>query len=57
MSMKKRLFNQFLLLLLLPGFAFSQAMNIRGKVTESNGDPVFGANVVIKGTDRGGFDR
>ncbi len=51
--MKKRLFNQFFLLLLLPGFAFSQAMNIRGKVTESNGDPVFGANVVIKGTDRG----
>ena len=33
--------------------AFAQNVDVTGKVTDNNGDPVIGANVIIKGTTKG----
>ena len=52
--MKKELsFIKLMLLLILPSFAFSQSVMVKGKVTEENGDPLFGVNVLLKGTAQG----
>ena len=52
--MKKQLFYfKLLLLLLVSSAAFSQAVTVRGKVTEANGDPLYGVNVTVKGTNKG----
>jgi hypothetical protein len=31
----------------------AQSMSVKGKITDDAGDPVFGANVVVKGTNLG----
>ena len=48
--MMKRFFN-ILAVALLPIMA--QAMVVTGQVTDSNGEPIIGANVVVKGTTAG----
>ncbi|MEP7269707.1 MAG: SusC/RagA family TonB-linked outer membrane protein [Saprospiraceae bacterium] len=51
----KKIFNifSFMLLLLLPGLTMAQAITVKGKVMEDNGDPLFGVNVLLKDTNRG----
>ena len=54
--MKKRLLPAFFALLLglcLPFVSKAQLLNITGKVTAQNGDPLPGVNVLLKGTSSG----
>jgi CarboxypepD_reg-like domain len=52
--MKKRLFFfKLMLLSLVTTVGFSQGVTVKGKVTESNGDPLYGVNVLVKGTNKG----
>lgn len=41
------------LLVLSSNFAFSQNNRVSGIVTDSNGEPLIGVNVLVKGTDKG----
>ena len=43
-----RLLSVLLSLVLLPGLAFAQSATIEGTVTDANGDPLIGANVIIE---------
>jgi TonB-linked SusC/RagA family outer membrane protein len=52
-TIKTRLFKGFILLLFLISSSFSWAQTIRGVVSDSIGNPLPGANVVIKGTTNG----
>lgn len=52
-KMKTRVFLGLLLLLLCSLEVFAQQRTIRGTVKDSNGDPIIGANVMIKGTSSG----
>lgn len=49
--MRKKIFSVVVLCLLF-SVAFSQNMDITGKITDENGNPVYGATVVVKGTTR-----
>lgn len=52
--MKKHLtFFKFLILILLPALCHGQAVALKGKVTEANGTPLYGVNILIKGTNKG----
>lgn len=41
------------LLLLFPTFVFAQKYTVSGQVSDTQGDPVTGANVIVKGTTNG----
>lgn len=41
------------LLLLFPTFMFAQKVTVRGQVKDTQGEPIIGANVAIKGTSTG----
>lgn len=43
----------YLLFLLLPTMLFAQKLNVTGKVTDIQGEPVIGATVLIEGTKTG----
>ena len=45
--------KNFLLLLLLPFFSFSQELSIKGTILDELNEPIAGANVVIKNTTKG----
>ena len=42
-----------LCLLLFPTFVFAQKLTVSGQVKDALGEPVIGANVVVKGTTNG----
>ena len=46
--MKKQLRLWMLLFVLVPGMAFGQSATINGNVTDENGEPLIGANVLIE---------
>lgn len=53
---KKRLYKRIiplLCLLLFPTFLFAQKLTVNGQVKDTQGEPVTGANVAIKGTTTG----
>ena len=50
--MSKRFFTTLLALLLIGAQAFAQT-SVSGKVTDSSGEPLVGANVLVKGTTNG----
>lgn len=39
--------------ILLPGLLFAQNKSIKGKVTDADGEPLIGVNIIIKGTTTG----
>ncbi|WP_193743955.1 hypothetical protein [Algibacter lectus] len=43
-----------LLFLLITTLSFSQ-ITVSGNVTDNNGEPIAGANVIVKGTSKGYF--
>ena len=54
--LKKRLLKgmiPLLCLLLFPTFVFAQKLTVSGQVKDALGEPVIGANVVVKGTTNG----
>jgi TonB-linked SusC/RagA family outer membrane protein len=52
--MKKRLFYFNLALFsLVAMMGYSQSSTIKGKITEADGAPLYGVNVLVKGTNRG----
>lgn len=52
--MRKKLFYfKITLLSLLANFAYSQNVQVKGKVTEQSGDALYGVNITIKGTGTG----
>ena len=51
MSRIKLLF--FTLALAITQLGFAQSVSVSGKVTDTNGEPIPGANVVVKGKDKG----
>ena len=57
MNMKSNVMSKILLIcilgLCLPLNAFAQQMVVKGLVKDDTGEPVIGANVVIKGTTNG----
>lgn len=55
-SMVKRLFimrNILMLLLLIPVLSFAQQSEVKGKVLSSDGEALFGVNVIVKGKNTG----
>ena len=48
-----RLLNAFVLFFLLTSFVSAQSRAITGLVTDTYGDPIVGATVIIKGTTNG----
>lgn len=51
--MKRKIFAFSLIFLCLVQFAFAQNRTITGKVSDSNGQPLIGTGIVIKGTTTG----
>jgi TonB-linked SusC/RagA family outer membrane protein len=52
--MKNRLFNLLFLTIIFASFeVMSQNMTVKGKVSEENGDLLYGVNVTLKGTSTG----
>lgn len=48
-----KFFNILLAILLLPAFAIAQNATITGTVTNTNGNPLIGVNILLKGTNTG----
>lgn len=53
MSISATLRITCMILLLLPGIAFSQSPPIKGRVTDTNGNPIPGASIAVKGKSLG----
>ena len=51
--MRGKLFLMMSLMTFLTLGLTAQSMSVKGKITDDAGDPVFGANVVVKGTNQG----
>ena len=51
--MKRICLKLFLLGLILPLHTFAQQITVNGTVQDTQGEPVIGANVVVKGTTNG----
>ena len=51
--MRGKLFLTMSLMTFLTLGLTAQSMSVKGKITDDAGDPVFGANVVVKGTNQG----
>ena len=57
--MKRNLMFKVLLMLMVGCFlsidAFAQQMTVKGLVKDTTGEPIIGANVVVKGTPASGY--
>jgi len=51
--MRGKLFLMMSLMTLLTFGLTAQSMSVKGKITDDAGEPVFGANIVVKGTNQG----
>lgn len=51
--MKKHLYLSILLSCLMSFWSYAQDTEVKGRVTDNNGEPLYGVNVMIKGTTRG----
>ncbi len=50
---RKLLYFKLLVLSFLSTVSFAQNVDVKGKVTSSNGEPIYGVNIVVKGTNQG----